>query len=389
VTFTLATLAQLAATAAALAGLGYYLACLWSARTFLQSISGSTRASGHLLPVSILKPLKGEDPEIYESFRSHCLQDYPEYELIFGVSDSADAAVHAVERLRQEFPQRGIQLIVCEQQLGANTKVSNLAQMLKAASYDYLVVSDSDIRVAPDYLRRITASLANAKVGVVTCLYRGIAAQTLGSRLESLGISTDFMTGVLVARSLEGGLRFALGSTMAFRRSDLAAIGGFESFVDYLADDYELGKRIAALGREVVASEVVVDTFLPAYTLPQFVDHQMRWARGIRDARPGGYLGLLFTFGWQWALLAVLASRGTLWSWTLLFSALGLRFMVAWTVGRLVLKDNQVRRFLALVLLRDIAAVPIWLVSLAGNTVTWRGDSFQLKNGKLTRIPAK
>jgi len=389
VTFTLRTLAQLVATAAGLAGLGYYLACLWSARSFLRSISGSVPPSAYLPLVSILKPLKGEDPEIYESFRSHCLQDYPEYELIFGVSNPADPAVHAVERLRQEFPQRAIQLIVCEQQLGANTKVSNLAQMLKAATYDHLVVSDSDIRVAPDYLRRVTASLANAKVGMVTCLYRGIAAQTLGSRLESLGISTDFMTGVLVARSLEGGLRFALGSTMAFRRSDLAAIGGFESFVDYLADDYELGKRIAALGREVVVSEVVVDTFLPAYTLPQFVDHQLRWARGVRDARPGGYLGLLFTFGWQWALLAVLAFRGSLWSWTLLCWALVLRFLVAWRVGRSVLKDNQVRRFLLLVPVRDIAAVLIWLASFAGNTVTWRGDRFQLKNGRLTRIPAK
>ncbi len=388
-TLTLRTLVQFAATAAALAGFGYYLACLWSARTFLNSIAGSACASGHVPPVSILKPLKGEDPEIYESFRSHCQQDYPEYELIFGVSDPADPAVHAVERLRQEFPQRAIQLIMCEQQLGANSKVSNLTQMLKAASYDHLVVSDSDIRIAPDYLRRVTAYLANAKVGVVTCLYRGIAAQTLGSRLESLGISTDFMTGVLVARSLEGGLRFALGSTMAFRRRELAAIGGFESFVDYLADDYELGKRIAALGREVVVSEVVVDTFLPAYTLPQFVEHQMRWARGVRDARPGGYLGLLFTFGWQWALLAVLAFRGSLWSWALLFCALVLRFLVAWTVGWSVLKDNQVRRFLPLIPVRDMAAVLIWLASFAGNTVTWRGDRFQLKNGKLTRIPAK
>jgi ceramide glucosyltransferase len=389
VTATLTTLAQFVTAAVALAGIGYYLACLWSARAFLQSISKNEHTPGHLPPLSILKPLKGEDPEIYESFRSHCLQDYPEYELIFGVSDPADPAVRAVEQLRQEFPHRAIQLIVCPQQLGANTKVSNLAQMLKTARYDCLVVSDSDIRVAPDYLRRVTAPLANEQVGVVTCLYRGIAGKTLGSRLESLGISTDFMTGVLVARSLEGGVRFALGSTMAFRRGDLAAIGGFESFVDYLADDYELGSRIAALGREVVVSEVVVDTFLPAYNLPQFIEHQLRWARGVRDARPGGYVGLLFTFGWQWALLAVLAFRGALWSWALLFSALVLRFLVAWTVGWRVLKDNQVRRFLTLVPLRDLAAVLIWLASFASKTVTWRGDHFHLKNGKLTRIPAE
>jgi ceramide glucosyltransferase len=386
VTETLATLAQFVTAAVALAGIGYYLACLWSARAFLQSTSKNVHTPGHLLPVSILKPLKGEDPEIYESFRSHCLQDYPEYELIFGVSDPADPAIHAVEQLRREFPHHAIQLIVCQQQLGANTKISNLAQMLKTARYDCLAVSDSDIRVAPDYLRQVTAPLAKEQVGVVTCLYRGVAGKTLGSRLESLGISTDFMTGVLVARSLEGGVRFALGSTMAFRRGDLAAIGGFESLVDYLADDYELGKRIAALGREVVVSEVIVDTFLPAYTLPQFIEHQLRWARGVRDARPGGYLGLLFTFGWQWALLAVLGFRGALWSWALLFSAVVLRFLVAWTVGWSVLKDNQVRRFLAFVPLRDLAAVLIWIASFASNTVTWRGDRFQLEDGKLTRI---
>ena len=196
------------------------------------------------------------------------------------------------------------------------------------------------------------------------------------------------MTGVLVARSLEGGVRFALGSTMAFRRSDLAAIGGFGSFVDYLADDYELGKRIAALGREVVVSEVIVDTFLPAYTLRQFVEHQLRWARGVRDARPGGYIGLLFTFAWQWALLAVLASHGTPLAWSLLFAALVLRFVVAWTVGWQVVRDRQVRRFLFLVPVRDTVAVAIWIASFASNTVTWRGDRFRLKNGKLTRIPA-
>ena len=385
---TLATLAQFVTAAVALAGIGYYFACLWSARTFLQSISKSVHTPGHRPPVSILKPLKGEDPEIYESFRSHCLQDYPEYELIFGVSDPADPALHAVERLRREFPHRAIQLVVCPQQLGANTKVSNLAQMLKVARYDCLVVSDSDIRVAPDYLRRITAPLEKEQVGVVTCLYRGVAGKTLGSRLESLGISTDFMTGVLVARRLEGGVRFALGSTMAFRRSDLAAIGGFGSFVDYLADDYELGKRIAALGREVVVSEVIVDTFLPAYTLRQFVEHQLRWARGVRDARPGGYIGLLFTFAWQWALLAVLASHGTPLAWSLLFAALVLRFVVAWTVGWQVVRDRQVRRFLFLVPVRDTVAVAIWIASFASNTVTWRGDRFRLKNGKLTRIPA-
>jgi ceramide glucosyltransferase len=388
----LGKIAEGVAGAGALAGIGYYLACLWGARVYINARSAipppaAGRHSTEILPpVSILKPLKGEDPEIYESFRSHCLQDYAEYEIVFGVSEADDPAVRAVERLRQEFPQRAVQLVVCSQTLGANTKASNLVQMARVSHYDHLIVSDSDIRVGPDYLRRIIAPLADAKVGMVTCLYRGIAGPTLGSKLESLGISTDFSANVLVARLIEGGVHFALGSTMAFRRRDLEVIGGFKSFVDYLADDYELGKRIAALGLEVRLSEVVVETFLPAYDLRQFVEHQLRWARGVRDARRGGYLGLLFTFGWPWAMLAVLASGGVGWAWVLAATAICLRFVVAWTVGRGILQDRQVAPLLPLLPMRDIAAVLIWLASFASNTVAWRGDHFDLKDGKLTRI---
>jgi ceramide glucosyltransferase len=385
-------IAEGVAGAGALAGIGYCFACLWGACAYINGRSSippsgaEGRSAEALPPVSILKPLKGEDPEIYESFRSHCLQDYAEYEIVFGVSEADDPAVRAVERVRQEFPRRAIQLVVCSQNLGANTKVSNLAQMARASRYDHLIVSDSDIRVEPDYLRRLIAPMAKAKVGMVTCLYRGIAGQTLGSRLESLGISTDFSAGVLVARSIEGGMRFALGSTMAFRRRDLEAIGGFESFVDYLADDYELGRRIAGLGLDVLLSDVVVETFLPAYDLQQFFEHQLRWARGVRDSRRGGYLGLLFTFGWPWALLALIASRGAGWAWALTATAVFLRFLVAWTIGRGILKDRQVARFLPLLPLRDLAAVLVWLVSFASNTVAWRGDRFYLKDGKLARI---
>lgn len=374
--------------ACALAGIGYYVTSLWSACVYTQDRKTTAAQKKDLTadsapPVSILKPLKGQDPDMYESFRSHCLQDYPRYEIIFGVSDANDPAVLEVERLRSEFPNCPMQLIVCGEQLGTNIKVSNLAQMARAARYDHFVVSDSDIRVQPDYLRKVVAPLAANEVGMVTCLYRGVAANTLGSKLESLGISTDFSAGVLVARLLEGTLTFALGSTMAFRRSDLQAIGGFESFVDYLADDYELGRRIAALGREVRISEIVVETFLPPYTLQQYFAHQLRWARGVRDSRPGGYIGLLFTFGWQWAALAVLASRGADWAWGLVAAAIFLRLVSAWVVAGGGLHDRQVTRLLLLIPLRDIAGVLIWLASFAGNTVVWRGERFQLKRGKL------
>jgi ceramide glucosyltransferase len=181
-------------------------------------------------------------------------------------------------------------------------------------------------------------------------------------------------------------VRFALGSTMAFRRDDLRAIGGFESILDYLADDYELGNRIAALGREVVISEEIVDTFLPAYTFGQFIDHQLRWARGVRAARPGGYLGLLLTFGWQWALVAVLVSRGASWSWGLLALAAALRVLVAWNVGWRVLKDRQVLRLFPMIPVRDLIAPLVWAGSFVSNSVTWRGDRFTVQGGKLTRV---
>ena len=208
----------------------------------------------------------------------------------------------------------------------------------------------------------------------------------MGSQLESLGISTDFCAGVLVARQLEGGLHFGLGSTLAFRRSDLEEIGGFRSIVDFLADDYELGRRIANLGLQVVLSGVVVETHLPAYDLRGFWAHQLRWARGVRDSRAGGYLGLVSTYGLMWGLLAVFASRAALWSWAALGAIVVLRLAVALSVGVGVLRDRRLLRRLWLLPVRDLVAVAVWVASLTGHTVTWRGDRFELKNGRLIRI---
>jgi ceramide glucosyltransferase len=365
----------------------YYLLCLWSAARFLGERNVANEAGAvPLPPISILKPLKGTDPEIYQSFRSHCLQDYPEYEIIFGVSDPNDPAIESVKALQQEFPDRRIRLLVSPKILGANVKVSNLAQMLGEAHHSHLIVNDSDIRVEPDYLRRVTAPLADQRVGMVTCLYRGVAGPTLGSRLEGLGISTDFCPSVLAARQLEGGIRFGLGSTLAFRRTELEKIGGFTSFVDYLADDYELGKRIFELGLTVKLSDVVVETYLPSYRLREFLAHQLRWARGVRDARASGYLGLVFTFGLLWSLLALAASRGALWAWSALAVTMFLRFAVALVVGQSVLHDRKILKYAWLIPLRDLVAAAIWFASLRGHTVTWRGDRFHLKDGKLTRV---
>src|SRR5215470_15714819 len=299
----LTSVPSIVAIAFALCGMGFYALCVWSARRFLRRSRSSRPAFAP--PVSILKPLRGVDPQMYESFRSHCTQDYPEYEIIFGVSEADDPAVEAVHRLMREFPLCQIQLVVCPNILGNNRKTSNLVQMLPQAQYDHILINDSDIFVTSDYLRRVMAPFAGENVGMVTCPYRGIAANTLGSKLESIGISTDFIAGVLAAREIEGGIHFALGSTLAISRPALMAIGGLRPLVDYLADDFELGYRVSKTGREVVLADVVVETHLPAYSFREFFEHQMRWARSTRDSRRTGYLGLLLTFGLPWAMIAV------------------------------------------------------------------------------------
>jgi ceramide glucosyltransferase len=376
------------AGAGTVASILYYCLALRSAAAFLRmrEADKSVRPTQSGPPVTILKPLRGTDPKMYESFRSHCLQDYPEYEIIFGVSDANDPAIQLVDRLQKEFPRRNIQLLICRENLGTNTKVSNLAQMARAARYDCFIVNDSDIRVEPDYLRRIVAPLSNPQIGLVTCLYRGIANASMGSRLEALGISTDFAAGVLVAQLVERGITFGLGSTLAFRRRELEAIGGFEALVDYLADDYQLGNRIAALGLKIELSDVVVETFLPQYTLRGFWDHQVRWARTIRDSRFMGYVGMGVTFGLPWALLALICAGGSGWAWALLALTAVLRVAVAVAVGSFVLEDKQVISTLAWLPIRDLIALAVWIASFAGHDISWRGDKFKLQNGKLIKI---
>jgi ceramide glucosyltransferase len=364
-------------------GFAYYTLCLVSARKFLNR---AIVAEGFAPPVTILKPLKGTDPGMYQSFRSHCLQAYPEYEIIFGVSDANDPALELVRRLQSEFPRVPIRIVVCTRILGTNVKVSNLVQMLDEAIYEHVVVNDSDIRVPADYLRRVVAPLGNPKTGLVTCLYRGVPGRSLGSRLEAIGIETDFMGGVLAAGALEHGIHFALGSTLAFSKKMLREIGGLEPLLDYLADDYELGLRVAASGRDVELSDLVVETHLPEYGLLPFFRHQLRWARTVRDKRRWGYAGLLLTFGVPWALLTVMLGQGSPEAWLLLLIILGQRTLMAAYVCNRVLQDRRILRELWLIPLRDIIALLVWIASFTGHTVSWRGDSFRLKNGKLVRI---
>ncbi len=312
----LALAVEVATTVLAVAGMGYFAAAMVAARIF---ISARRRPLAAFSPgVSILKSLKGLDPGMMDAFRSHCKQTYAgEYEMLFGVSSLTDPAAAAVEQLQREFPEHALRLIECPLRLGTNGKVSTLAQLVPQAHYDFLLINDSDITVGPHYLERVMASFAQdptaqphdpKPVGLVTALYRGRARSGLASRLEALGIATDFLAGVLLSKMIEGGIRYGLGSTLAVRREALDRIGGLLPMVDYLADDYELGARVSASGYRVELSSEVVETAIPAYGWRGFIDHQLRWARTVRDARPWGYAGLIFTHGLAWAFLNVVAS---------------------------------------------------------------------------------
>ncbi|HEX5284935.1 MAG TPA: bacteriohopanetetrol glucosamine biosynthesis glycosyltransferase HpnI [Bryocella sp.] len=371
-------------------GIVYSAMALWAARRF-HRIPAPAPLPAFAPGISILKPLRGLDAHMHAALLSHCTQNYAgPFELLFGVSSLEDPAVPEIARLRVDHPNIPIRLIECPARLGPNGKLSNLTQMLPHATHEHILVNDSDILVSPDYLTHIAAAFQPAgttkPIGLVTAPYIGIASGTLWSKLEALGISTDFIPGALTARALEGGLRFGLGSTLATTKSALAAIGGFESLTDQLADDYELGVRLHRAGFRVELLRDIVATSVPPYTLRAFADHQLRWARSTRDSRRTGYLGLGVTYVLPWALLSVIASGCALWSITLLSIALLARISVALTIGVGLLRDTQILRDLLLLPLRDFFALFFWLWSYASDIVVWRGERFRLHRGQLKKL---
>lgn len=378
-------------TAVVLGGLGYYAAALYAARR-QQRINERT-LPGFAPGVTVLKSLKGLDPGMLDAFRSHCRQQYDgPFELLFGVQSLDDPAVAAVRQLEREFPDHAIRLVHCPEVLGTNGKISTLVQLAREARHDVWIINDSDITVSPTYLDGVVScfALRGAKpVGMVTALYRGRAHGTWFSDFESLGISCDFQAGVLLSKMLEKGLHYGLGSTLAVRREAVERIGGLEVLVDQLADDYELGARIDRAGYRIELSPEVVETSVPAYDWTGFRDHQIRWLRTVRDARPGGYFGLLFTHGFAVAALNVLLSGFAGWSIALLAAAWTLRSLVALLVGMIILEDDQVLPRLGLLAVRDLIAFALWLAGFAGHTIVWRGRRFRLQRGRLYDIAAR
>jgi ceramide glucosyltransferase len=335
--------------------------------------------------VSVLKPVLGVDFASHENFCSFCLQDYPEYEILFAVSGDADPAVPLIRRIIADFPERNIRLLVGAEHLGANRKVNKLARLAREARHEVLVLTDGDVRVGPHYLREVTAPLADRRIGAVTSFYRGIAEKNLGAEIEAVGASSDFFAGVLMADWMEG-ITFALGASIATTKEWLGKIGGFEAIADALADDYELGHRIVKAGGEVVLSREAVWTVYPKQSLRSFWDHQVRWARTVRLCRPLSYIGLLFTQGLPWALLAALVAPAKWIAAVYLLAYIILRFAMAWTVGVWGVGDELLRRKIWLVPLRDAIHFVIWLASFGSNHIRWGGVEYVIRRGRMAPL---
>jgi ceramide glucosyltransferase len=364
--------------------LAYYSVATVAALNF--RVHTAKRISSEFTPdVSVLKPVRGVDFGSEENFASFFEQDYPNYEIFFSANDESDPAVPIIRKLMAERPERKVRLLTGAPFLGENRKVNNLALMVREASHEILVITDGDVRVGPDYLRNVVAPFADNATGATTCLYRGIAQESLFAELEALGAASDFAAGVLVAERMEG-LNFALGASIVTTRSWIQRIGGLEPISQLLADDYELGSRISEAGGKVVLSTEIVATMYPAQTLRGFWDHQLRWARTVRLCRPISYLGLVFTHGLFWAMLAVLIhpTKGIAAACFGLY--LLLRLTMAWSVGVGVLEDDAVRRRWWLIPLRDAIHFVIWLASFASNRVTWGDAEFTMKKGQMIPV---
>jgi ceramide glucosyltransferase len=339
-------------------------------------------------PVSVLKPVRGVDFASHENYVSFCKQDYPEYEILFCVNDLNDPAVPLIRNLMAEYPKQSIRLLSDAAQIGSNRKVNNLALLAREAKHELLVQSDGDVRVGPNYLRELVAPFERAETGVVSCFYRGITQPNVWAEIEALGAATDFSAGVLVADWMEG-VTFALGASVATTKTWLAKIGGYEALANVLADDYEIGNRVAKAGGRVMVSREVVATMYPALTFREFWEHQLRWARTVRLCRPGSYIGLLFTHGLPWALVAAVASGSVIGAVAILVAYVLIRLALAWTVGVWGLRDDTTRRKLWLVPLRDALHFAVWVGSFFSNRITWGEAEFQLTgSGEMVAVGA-
>ena len=328
-------------------------------------------------PVTVLKPLCGAEPALYECLRSFCEQDYPQFQIVFGVSNSQDPAVAVVDRLKREFPTKDLRIAIDGRLHGSSPKVSNLINMTALASYDYLVIADSDVSVTRSYLATVVAPLLDPGVGIVTCGYRGRPRAGLWSLLGSLFINEWFMPSVRVT-AMTGSRSFAFGATIAIRRHVLGSIGGFRSIANQLADDYRLGELTRRIGLRTVLSEVVVDTYVGERNLNELLEHELRWLRTIRAVQPVGHALSFITFSVPVAAIGSLLAGGALPALGMLGITAGARMLLHFTVH----EPGSARSHLLILPLRDMLTFALWSWSFVTRTVRWRNGHFRVtRNG--------
>jgi ceramide glucosyltransferase len=362
----------------------YYLIALFSSARFFRR---PPPRNSFTPKASILKPIRGIDPGGYENFASLCRQDYPDYEILFCVNEPGDPVLPVIDQLSRDFPNRSIRVLVGTQSDAPNDKVAKLARLTREAQNEIIVMGDSDVRVQPDYLRSVIAPLADPHVGAVTCFYMPVASRTFAQNLQATGMISDFYAGVVVAWQLDG-VKFALGPTIATRKANLAEFGGFRSIEDRPGDDLLVGRLIADLGHEVVLLPYMVWKLAGYKSVADLLDKRLRWMTVMRHMRPWGHIGLLFTQGLAWSLIAIAIHPTRAVAFAYLGSYLFLRAAMAWSIGVRGLKQSRVWREIPLIPLWDAFALSIWLASFFRSTIRWRDAEYYIRDGKLCPVNA-
>ena len=363
----------------------YFLVLLSSWRYFLSRSNAVDPNSSYTPPVSILKPVRGLDPDAYENFASFCKQDYPAYEILFCVGDASDPVVPVIEKLAVDFPDHDIRLLYGSGREATNDKVAKLARLTQEARYDTLVINDSDVRAESSYLRKVVAPLENPAVGAVTCFYVATHETSRVQRLQSVGMLSDFYPGILVGWLLDG-VKFALGPTIATTRERIKDFGGFEAIENRPGDDLLVGRLIAEQGYEVKLLRYWVDTVADFHSIRDLVLKRLRWMTVMRHMRPWGHFGLLFTLGLPWSIIAGLVSHSARVGLTYLGIYFAFRIAMTWIVGSWGLKQPFHLRYLLLIPVWDALAVGIWLRSFTRKTISWRNHEYYIRNGELVPV---
>jgi len=336
-------------------------------------------------PLSVLKPVHGLEPNLEENLESFFRQRYPDFELIFCARHSDDPGLQTAKRLSLKYPGVNTRILTCGEPPWTNAKLFSLEKMWREAAHDLLVISDSDVRVSSDYLQEVIKPFADPKVGMTTCIYRGLPAGGFWTELEAFGYSVEMTSGVVVADMLEG-MKFALGPTMVLRRECVEALGGFGFMADYCADDYILGNRVAESGREVVLSHHVIDHMVFHHSFLASMRHQVRWMRSTRFSRPKGHLGTVLTYAMPYGvlgLLAGLASGHAVLGWALFGAAFLNRVVQSITAGYFVAGDRKALTHAFLYPIRDLLGAFLWIGSYLSAKIDWRGEEYRLSTGGL------